>query len=603
MDQTCARCASPLPASARFCPACGEPAPAPDATAADAGRAARLSAAIPANLAAKMRAPRLTGERKPVTALFADVVGSTALAEALDPEDWTAIINEAIGRVSEAVYRYEGTIAKLLGDGVLAFFGAPVAHEDSPERAVRAALDVVAAIDAYAAELRADLGIEFAIRIGINTGPVVVGNVGSDLHYEFTPIGDAINVAARLQAAAPPGGILIAAATQRFIAPIIDAEPLGPIEVKGRSEPVDAFRVIGLRSAPGPTRGIAGLSSSLVGRDPELARLREALETVRSGRGRIALVIGEPGLGKSRLVSELRRAGLTGDDLGWVEARSRSYGMTVPYHVLLELVRSLLGVDAAAEPAAARATLDAALSDGGAVDGGDDAASLAHLLGLPGQPGHEALERLEPEALLTRYLGAVRRLIARRALGRPLVCVIEDAHWADASSVEALVRLLPVVDEAPVLWIVATRSDREAPGWRLVGVARDLAGDTLTEIALRPLSEADSRRLVENLLAIDRLPDDVRVAILAKAEGNPFFVEEVVRMLIDRGAIRRTSDGWVAEPGIADMDIPDNIHGLLLARIDRLPEDAKRALRVASVIGRQFGVQVLGDVLAAAEPR
>jgi class 3 adenylate cyclase len=602
MDSNCSRCASPLPADARFCPACGEPVPGAAVT--DPARTARVAAAVPPSLAAKMRAPRFTGERKPVTALFADVVGSTSLAETMDPEDYTAIINEGIARISEAVYRYEGTIAKLLGDGVLAFFGAPVAHEDDPERAVRAALDIVTTIHEYGTELRAGLGLDFDVRIGINTGPVVVGNVGSDLHYEFTPLGDSVNVAARLQAAAPPGGILVTGATRRFVAAVAETEALGEIEVKGRSEPVDAHRVVGLRATPGRSRGIAGLESDMVGRDVELARLEESLAAVQAGRGRVAVILGEAGLGKSRLIAELRRFAGSHGDGAWAEGRSRSYGMNLPYHVLLDVVRAIVGAPVGAGEAETRAALEARIGELFGRDGDETREVLAHLLSLPVQGAlADDLERIEPEALQARYLGALRRLLEAIAARGPLVLVCEDLHWADASSVEALGRLLPIVNEQPILLLIASRADREAPGWRLVTMSRDLFGDTLVEIPLRPLSEDDSRRLIANLLDIEQLPDAIRDVILAKAEGNPFFVEEVVRMLIEQRAIVRADGRWVATTQIDDVEIPDTIHGLLLARIDRLPEEAKRALRVASVIGRQFSVRVLEEVLTTTADR
>ena len=249
----CANCAAPLPTDARFCMTCGQPVAT---TTTDEPRHARLQAAAPAPLVTKMRAPRLTGERKPVTALFADVVGSTSLAESMDPEDWTGIMNGAFDVMSQAIYRYEGTIAKLVGDAVLAFFGAPVAHEDDPERAVRAALDMLASVKDYRADVHASYGVDFQLRIGINTGPVLVGNVGSDLRYEYTALGDAVNVAARMQTAADPGAVLITAATYRFVAGLVDVRDVGALEVKGKSEPVQAYAVVGLKAQRTSSRGL-----------------------------------------------------------------------------------------------------------------------------------------------------------------------------------------------------------------------------------------------------------------------------------------------------------------------------------------------------------
>ena len=275
---------------------------------ADSARQARLAAAAPAPLVEKMRTAKLTGERKPVTALFADVVGSTALAERMDPEDWTQMMNEVFDLMSKAVFRYEGTIAQLQGDAMLAFFGAPVAHEDDPDRAVRAALEMVDQTDEFARQLKEAHGIDFRIRAGINTGPVLVGNVGTDLRYEYTALGDAVNVAARVQTAAEPGTVVVSASTHRFVADAFDFDDLGDVDVKGKTEPIHLYQVRGLRAVPGRRRGLesVGLSSPLVGRSSELETLRALFAVVRAGRGRLAVLIGEPGIGKSRMLAELR---------------------------------------------------------------------------------------------------------------------------------------------------------------------------------------------------------------------------------------------------------------------------------------------------------
>ena len=262
---SCPRCDTPVPADARFCMSCGQPLGSP--TEDDGARQTRLAASLPAPLVDKMRAAKLTGERKPVTALFADVVGSTTLAEQMDAEDWTQIINEAFDLMSKAVFRYEGTIAQLQGDAMLAFFGAPVAHEDDPERAIRAALDMVDEVDEFARQLKAERGIDFRIRAGINTGPVIVGNVGSDLRYEYTALGDAVNVAARVQTAAEVGTVVVSTNTQRFVTDAFDFEDLGAVEVKGKAEPVQLYPSgRPARAAGPPARARVGRSVEPAGR-------------------------------------------------------------------------------------------------------------------------------------------------------------------------------------------------------------------------------------------------------------------------------------------------------------------------------------------------
>jgi len=593
---------------ARFCASCGQPLS--ESTTGDEAAHARLIAAAPAPLISKMRAARLTGERKPVTALFVDVVGSTQLAEQIDPEDWTVIINEAFDLMSRAVFHYEGTIAQLQGDALLAFFGAPIAHEDDPERAIFAALDMLESIEEFARQLKQTQDIEFNIRAGLNSGPVMVGNVGSDLRFEYTALGDAVNVAARMQTAAAPGTIVITEMTRRLTGDTFDLDDLGEIEVKGKSEPIHAFRVLGRKAAPARRRGLesVGLDSPMVGRDEPLAQLTELLDIARAGRGRVAFVVGEPGIGKSRLLAELKRVALTpidGDPAAtWVEGRCVSYGRNLPYHLLIDLVRSILGISFSAAESEARATLDRRLGEIIGADQAEVADSspyLAHLLGLPLRADEEGRTQLEPDVMQARYVAASHRVMRGLTERGPVVLVTEDLHWADPASIDVARQLMPLAAQLPIVFVGAMRAETDSPGWALIGQARELFGERLTEIRLEPLSSEDSRTLVANLLEIESLPERVRDMIMSRAEGNPFFVEEVVRMLIERGVIVADGDRWVATDEVAGIEIPETLHGLLLARIDQLPDAARRSLRIAAVIGRQFPVRVLERVIGETE--
>jgi class 3 adenylate cyclase/tetratricopeptide (TPR) repeat protein len=618
LEITCPNCGTLNPASARFCMNCGyqvraeaaAPAAGPSVIDGRDPRLARLAAAAPAGLAAKMQAAaHLTGGRRLVTALFADVVGSTSVAEGLDPEDWTTIMNRAFDRLVPVIYHYEGTIARLMGDALLVFFGAPVAHEDDPVRAVRAGLDLLEAARAYSDEVRSRYGFDFAIRVGLNSGPVVVGEVGSDLVYEYTAMGDAVNLAARMQAAARPMTVLIAENTYRFVAPLFEFNDLGAIKVKGKQEPVRAYEVTGVKERPGSLRGLTGLSSPMVGRAGELEKLAALCDVLRAGMGGCALIIGEAGMGKSRLLQEWKAyileqverqadGGHAVRAVTWAEGRTLSYGQGLPYHLLADLLNALLDLPDHAPAAENYAAL---------VERADDLCGpaaveiypyLAHLLGLPLQKqGEELLHNLDPQALQNKYLSALELLISALAARQPLILVCEDLHWADASSTDLLIKLLPLAKRLPVLFAWVTRPDRDSSGWALVAAARAELGDGLAEILLNPLTGADTQQLISNLLEVDALPEAVRSAILNKAEGNPLFVEEVLRMLIDQGAIIREPTGWTAVRPIASMDIPGSLQSLLLARIDRLPETVKTTLRVASVIGRQFSVHILNPVL------
>ena len=633
---SCPRCEALVTADAKFCANCGQALAAPGES--EEALQTRLAALAPAPLIEKMRAAKLSGERKPVTALFADVVGSTTLAESMDPEDWTTVINEAFDLMSKAVFRYEGTIAQLQGDAMLAFFGAPIAHEDDPERAILAALDMVAATDEFARQLKNTQGIDFRIRAGINTGPVIVGNVGSDLRYEYTALGDAVNVAARMQTAAQPGTVLITANTLRLAGEVFDVEDLGGLEVKGKAEPVHGYRVVGRRAEPGRKRGLerVGLVSPMVGREAAMDTLRNLLQVVRAGRGRVAFLVGEPGIGKSRLLAEFRNwveeedpdakagaggvkgaggadgvigavgAGGAGGATGpgaaavpatWIEGHCVSYGRNLPYHLLIDLVRSTLHISFIAQDAAARAQLDRALAGLVGEESTDVAPYLAHLLSLPLRGDESDLAQVDPEAMQARYVASIVRLLRALSAHSPVVVVCEDVHWADPASIDVIRNVLPLAAQLPVLFVAALRAERDSAGWALIAQAGEVFGEALTELRLEPLTETESRNLVANLLEIESLPRHVRDLILARAEGNPFFVEEVVRMLIERGVIELRDERWVATEEVSSIEIPDTLHGLLLARIDQLSDDAKRSLRIASVIGRQFPVRVLERVL------
>ena len=542
-------------------------------------------------------------ERRPITVLFADIAGSTAIAERLDPEDWTALIGEAFQRMNRTVERYGGTIARLMGDGVLAFFGAPTAHEDDPERAVRCGLDLVRAIEELDASKHLPEADTFKVRVGINTGPVVVGVVGTETASEYTAMGDTVNVAARMQASARPGSVLVTSATYRFVGLLVEAVDVGQLELKGKSDTVHAYEITGLKEGAAHTRGLAGVRSPMVGRDAQLDHLVQAFQIAKAGQGRVACILGEPGMGKSRLLAELR-ATLERNDHPprWVEGHCLSYGETLPYHLVIDLIRSIIGVTETTDETQVAQALDSFVNANSREDCTDTCAYLGHLLSLKLSPDMKArISQMEIETV-KRYMAALVQVVRAATAGGPTVIVCDDVHWSDTASADALLQVIPTIAGLPVLLILSSRPDRASTGWRLITGARDVSGDSLSEIRLDPLSMDDSRTLVGNLLTIESLPDETRNLILAKAEGNPFFVEEVIRMLIDRSAIARDGDRWVANEKAASVEIPDTLHGLLLARIDRLPAESRRTLRVASVIGRQFGVTILEKLLEPKAP-
>jgi predicted ATPase len=409
-----------------------------------------------------------------------------------------------------------------------------------------------------------------------------------------------VNVAARMQASAPPGGVLITAATYKFVAPLVEASDAGRLELKGKAEAVHGYQVTALKRGAVSARGLGtAVHSEMIGRTAEFERLKAACAIVRARQGRVASILGEPGIGKSRLLAELRAYATADAKVTWLDARCLSYGRGLPYHLIADLVRSAIGVAGAADEPEIRAALERRTKELFGDAWADAYTYLGHLLSI--QLTAEDRARMSPIEIetLKRYASSVIGMVKALAANGPVVLALEDLHWADAPSIDLLLGLLPLAKELPLLVVATCRLDRESEGWRLISTVRDVFGEALVEIRLDPLSADETRTLVGNLLKIESLPQATRDHILAKAEGNPFFVEEVIRMLIDRGAIEQRGDRWVATARASDVEIPDTLQGLLLARIDRLAPESKRTLRVAAVIGRQFGVTMLEQLLEA----
>jgi len=597
----CAQCGTALPARARFCLECGAEVGMPAPVAASANVAERLQRLVPREFAERLLATRgqMAGERRIVTMLFSDVKGSTLMAERLDPEDVLEIMDGAFDVLIEPITRYEGALARLMGDGILAFFGAPIAHEDDAERACRAALDILERAGEYAARLEAERGISgFNVRVGIHTGLVVVGEVGSDLRVEYTAMGDAVNTASRMEEAAEPGTVLITEDTHRLIAPLFETEALGPIEVRGRADLIPVYRVLAAKAVAGKPRGIVGLESPLVGRETESAVLQDALERLQAGVGGIVTIVGEAGIGKSRLVAELRKEA---DPLGvrWVEGRCLSYGEAMAYLPWVDMLHGLLGMSTEDAPRVVRDALRRFIEIH-CPDRFDQVyPCLGRMMSLPlVEEIEDRLGELMPEGLKALTFRAVETVVQSAAKVGPLVLVCEDLHWADPSSLELLEQLLALTDRASLLLICAFRPYREHGCWEIRHTAGRSYPHRHIDLHLRPLSAADSEELVGHLLHVEALPRPLRVRILDHAEGNPFYVEEVIRSLIDSQFIvyDEACEQWQATRRVDDIAIPDTLQGALMARIDRLEEEARRVLRLASVIGRIFHYRVLAAI-------
>lgn len=541
----------------------------------------------------------LAGERRVVTILFSDVKGSTAMAEHLDPEDWAEIMNEAFDYLTKPIIRYGGTVARLMGDAILAFFGAPSAHEDDPLRAVLAGLDIVSGMQSFREHVSEEYDLDFNVRVGINTGVVVVGEMGSALAGEYTAMGDAVNLAARMEQTAKPGTVQITGETYRMVAPWVNVESLGGIEAKGKTEPVPAYCVLGQKEHPSRVRGIVGLASPMVGRDHEINRLETILDNLVQGRGQVVTLIGEAGLGKSRLIEEFheRYEVQTRGKGQWVETRGISYEITRPYGLITQAFRQVCEVNDEDPPDIIRNKV----SESFKYLSLDQQSGITHTVELlfAIQSAPEGSEpQLEGQALKSEIFESVRYIWSELASDGPLVLVIDDLQWADSASVELLIHLFQLTESVPILFLCAFRPYRSSTAWKIKAAAETDFSLCYQEFSLAPLDEIESGQLVDNFLALSDLPAGLRETILQKSEGNPFFLEEVVRTLIDKGMIQQDETGlhWNADANYEQIDIPGNLQALLLARIDRLQTDARQTLQLASVVGRTFLYRVLQEI-------
>src|SRR5215218_7814269 len=571
----CPRCQMANPEGARFCLNCGN----------------QLEAQV-----------RVDGERKYVTVLFADVVDSTGLGERLDPEQVAEIMNGVFAFLNASVTNYDGTVARLLGDAIIAFFGAPVAHEDDAERAVRAGLDIQAAAQEYAEFVKRDYGVDFGVRVGINTGLAVLAAVGDEIRTEYTAMGDTTNVAARMQSAAVPGTVLISADTYHLVKELFEFKPRGATEVRGKSTPIETYEVLAPRIVPGKVRGLEGegLTSPLVGRAAEFRLVHDKLEEVRQGRGAFVAVVGEAGLGKSRLLAEVRTTTDSQPPVAWLEGRALSYEQAVTYYPWRQVIRQAIGAQEGEAPETVRERIRLA-SDRYGLEG-DELPFLEAMLGVESEVSSQTMMELAGDTLMEGITKATRDYVSGLAQTTPTVIVFDDLHWADTASLELLLNVAGLVEDRPLLIICLLRPDKDAPSWSAIERARGELGERYTEILLEPLDAADAQELLGNLLYIEDLPESVRKLILNKAEGNPFFVEEVIRTLIDSEYIVQENNHWRATREIVNVNIPDTLSGVLGARIDRLPENTKHVAQTAAVLGRIFAYRALTATCAAAPP-
>ncbi len=596
---SCPNCQHSNPPGANYCNKCGNslkdlPSPEPKQ---DPGSI--LERLIPAGLASKLQAAShgktLVGERRIVTILFCDVQGSTSASQDMDPEEWAEVMNGVFEQMITPVYRYEGFVARLMGDSILAFFGAPIAHEDDPQRAVLAGLDITRAIADYSERLNRERGLRLSARVGINTGLVVVGTIGSDLRMEYTAMGDAINLAARMEQTAQPGSVQITAETHKLVAPHFHSEDLGLMEIKGKNEPIQVFNVTGQRS-----EDLAGTFdwqvSPLVGRENELRAIEHSFEDLQRGLGGIVYLSGEAGIGKSRLVSEIKSRVQTSETIAWFEASNLSYESGQPYASFKRLMRKLMDISPEEDYLLQEKKIDKFLQSSGLDETEQFLQVLRTLFGIDGQAGQPALEG---EGFRGMLFTSSLAYWHQQASSEPVVLVFDDLQWSDEASVGLMGRLFSLVDQVPILFICAIRPERESAGWKSMLAAESNFPHRFTRIELLPLSMEHSAQLVDQLIDNPDFPTSMRSRILQKADGNPYFVEEVVHSLVDQGFISLPGSGNHVETAgmLGEIEIPDNLQSLLHARLDNLEENSRWILQVAAVIGRTFYFKILSRLV------
>jgi class 3 adenylate cyclase/tetratricopeptide (TPR) repeat protein len=579
----CPRCGAEVEAAFRFCPDCGfEIGAPPHAGTAPAG----VSQSMPAGLADKIRAARgvVEGERKQVTVLFCDLAGSTAVADRIDAEEYRELLDRYLALVIHEVYRFEGIVNQLAGDGLMALFGAPIAHEDAPQRAVRAALAIRDALAHFNDEVEAERGFALPARVGIHTGPVVVGTVGNDMKMDYTAIGDTTNLASRLESLAAPGTVLVSEATSRLVRGVFEMREVGPLAVKGKRKPIIAYEV--LRPTGAETAMALAAARGLtpfVGRDEELAQLESCFHRLGGRLAQVVSIVGDAGAGKSRLVHEFKER-LAGSDVTFFEGRCSALNQGEPYYPFVGMLRRHFGLMSGDSIEEMNRKVEARLgTPGEAVY--CEYPLLCRLIAGPvgGSNG------FSPEELKRQTFDAVADLVMHESRQRPVVMIVEDLHWIDEPSRELIEMAVGRLARARVMVLVSHRPDFQ-PHWKTTAA--------VTQLNLRPLPDEDLGRILQGLVGA-ALPAELREAILARAEGSPFFAEEITRTLLEEGTIAVDAEGVCRlTRSVEETPIPGTVQEVLAARLDRLGPPAKRVAQVAAVLGRQFARSDLEQLLA-----
>ncbi len=585
LSARCSGCGAELPPGSRFCNQCGA---AVGGGATEAPPAAKERAPLdytPKHLAEKIlnQKSALEGERKQVTVLFADVKGSLDMQEGIDPEEWHGIMDRFLQILADGVHRFEGTVNQYTGDGIMALFGAPISHEDHAQRACYAALHLSEALRGYARELRREHGLDFTTRMGINSGEVVVGKIGDDLRMDYTAQGHTVGLAARMEALAEPGKVYITEQTAERVKGYFDLEDLGPFKVKGVSDPVPVFELLGVGSLR--TRFDVSRARGLtrfVGRDSDMQTLESAFESASQGKGRAVGIVANPGVGKSRLCFEFVEK-CRAEGVAVLQGSGVAHGKNLALLPILQIVRGYFGIDERDDPRQAREKVAGRLL---LIDE-QFREVLPLMFDFLGIPDPELpLPAMDTEVRQRRLVAVNRRLIER---GNPdgFVILIEDLHWVDAASEAFIAEYVDSIVNGPGLILLNFRPEYRAD-W--------MSKSWYQQLPLGPLGPEAIRDLLNDLLGEDSSVGGLAERIHERTQGNPYFTEEIVRSLVESGALEGTRGSYRLTSPVESLEVPYSIHAVLSARIDRLDEREKRLLQTAAVIGKEFPEPILAQV-------
>jgi len=588
LNLACPSCGFSNEGGEKFCGGCGQPLASPQQV---ATKFSSPEVYTPKHLAEKILTSKsaLEGERKQVTVLFADMKGSMELLADRDPEEARKLLDPVLEHMMEAVHRYEGTVSNLMGDGIMALFGAPVAHEDHAVRACYTALRMQESVKQYAEGVRRTEGVPIQIRVGLNSGEVVVGAIGNDLKMDYTAVGQTVHLASRMEQMATPGSILLSPDALRLAEGYVQVKPVGPVNVKGLTEPLEVFEVTGLGLARSRLQVAAARGlTRFVGRDAETEQLRKALEQARSDHGQVVGVVGEPGLGKSRLFFEFIHSHRT---QGWLilESGSVSYGKASPYLPVIDLLKAYFKIQARDDHREIREkvtgkllTLDKTLEPG-----------LPAFLALLDVPADDSgWQALDPSQRRQQTLGAVKRLLLRESQVEPLILVFEDLHWIDSETQAMLESLVESLPTARLLLLVNYRPEYQH-GW---------ANKTYyTQLRLDPLAAQSAEELLQSLLGNHPSLHPLKQLLISRTEGNPFFLEESVRTLFETKLLEGEQGAFRVAKSVESIQVPATVQAVLAARIDRLPPENKRLLQSAAVIGKDVPFALLQAIADSSE--